>query len=177
MTTLQTFLRTAHLDDLDAITDLHTQARTAYYQAGGLPEPELASSEARTRRREAWMRALQTDAKTVVCAMADGEMVGASAMGPPLDADADAAIAGQLYQIHVRPSRWGQGVGSRLHAAFVQFLRDASLTTGLLEAWEGNSRAQAFYLRHGWQPDGHHRPGPGSARYLRLCLVLDPALH
>ncbi|WP_443075180.1 GNAT family N-acetyltransferase [Streptomyces sp. NBC_01483] len=97
-------------------------------------------------------------------------MVGILAMGPPLDADVDAAVVGQLYQIHVDPSRWGQGIGGRLHAAFVQFLRDASLVTGVLEAWERNSRAQAFYARHGWRPDGHHRPGPGDANYVRLRL-------
>ncbi|WP_246296033.1 GNAT family N-acetyltransferase [Streptomyces caniferus] len=175
MTTFQTVLRTANLDDLDAITDLHTQARTAYYQAGGLSVSELVSSEARSRRREAWMRALRADAKTVVCAIGGGEVVGTLAMGPPLEADVDAATVGQLYQIHVRPSRWGQGVGGRLHTAFVQFLRDGSLATGLLEAWEGNSRAQGFYARHGWKPDGHHRPGPGNASYVRLCLDLDPA--
>ena len=175
MTTSRTLLRTASLDDLDRITDLHTQARTAYYQAGGFSEPDLTSPEARSRRREMWMRALQSDTRTVLCAVRGGETVGILAMGPPLDPDVDAAAAGQLYQIHVRPGSWGQGVGSRLHAAFVQRLRDASLTTGVLEAWERNSRAQAFYARHGWKPDGHHRPGPADANYVRMRLELSPS--
>jgi RimJ/RimL family protein N-acetyltransferase len=55
---------------------------------------------------------------------------------------------------------------------FVRFLRDASLTTGVLEAWESNSRAQAFYARHGWRPDGHRRPGPGGD-YVRMRLGPD----
>ncbi|MEU2281459.1 GNAT family N-acetyltransferase [Streptomyces sp. NPDC013178] len=167
-------LRTAHLHDLDQITDLHTQARTAYYQAGGLPEAELTDPAARVRRREMWLRALQDDTRTVLCAVREDETVGVLAMGPPLDADLDAAAVGQLYQIHVRPGRWGQGIGSRMHAAFVQFLRDASLTAGVLEAWERNSRAQAFYARHGWKTDGHRRPGPGDGHYLRLRLDLAP---
>ncbi|MEV6169200.1 GNAT family N-acetyltransferase [Streptomyces sp. NPDC051954] len=74
---------------------------------------------------------------------------------------------GQLYQVHVRPGLWGQGVGSHLHAAFVKFLRDASLSSGVLEAWERNSRAQVFYARHGWKPDGHHRPGPDDVNCVR----------
>ncbi|MGW2572238.1 GNAT family N-acetyltransferase [Streptomyces sp. NPDC001537] len=86
--------------------------------------------------------------------------------------DVDAAVAGQLYQIHVSPGSWGHGIGSQLHAAFVQKLRDASLTTGVLEAWERNSRAQAFYARHGWKPDGHQRPGPAAANYVRMRLEL-----
>ncbi|WP_030929621.1 GNAT family N-acetyltransferase [Streptomyces sp. NRRL S-646] len=175
MTTSQTLLRTASLDDLDRITDLHTQARTAYYQAGGFSEPDLTSPEARSSRREMWMRALDNDATTVLCAVHGGETVGILAMGPPLDPDVDAAAAGQLYQIHVRPGSWGHGIGSQLHAAFVQRLRDASLTTGVLEAWERNIRAHAFYARHGWKPDGHQRPGPGDANYVRMRLELSPS--
>ena len=175
VTTSQTLLRTADLDDLDRITDLHTQARTAYYQAGGFWEPDLISPEARSSRRDMWMRAIGDDTKTVLCAVRGGETVGILAMGPPLDPDVDAAAAGQLYQIHVRPGSWGQGIGSRLHAAFGQRLRDASLTTGVLEAWERNSRAQAFYSRRGWKPDGHRRPGPGDANYVRMRLELSPS--
>ena len=174
MTTSRTLLRSASLDDLDRITDLHTQARTAYYQEGGYSDPDLASPEARSRRREMWMRALQSDTGTVLCAVRGGETVGILAMGPPLDPDVDAAAVVQLYQIHVRPGSWGHGIGSQLHVAFVQQLRDASLTTGVLEAWERNSRAQAFYARHGWKPDGHHRPGPAGANYVRMRLELSP---
>lgn len=135
---------------------------------------ELTSPDARSSRRESWMRAVRSSDRTVLCAEREGELVGVLAMGPPYEADVDATTAGQLYQIHVRPGRWGQGIGSYLHAAFVQFLRDASLATGVLEAWESNSRAQAFYARHGWKPDGHHRPGPGDANYVRMRLSLDP---
>jgi ribosomal protein S18 acetylase RimI-like enzyme len=167
-------LRSANLDDVEGITDLHTLARTAYYQAGGVAERELTSPEARSRRRESWKRAIQSDDRTVLCAEREGEMVGLLAMGPPYDADVDADSVGQLYQIHVLPDLWGRGVGSCLHAAFVHFLREASLTTGVLEAWERNSRAQAFYARHGWSPDGHHRPGPANSNYVRMRLSLNP---
>ncbi|MDX3076521.1 GNAT family N-acetyltransferase [Streptomyces sp. NPDC088354] len=159
---------------MDRITDLHTLARTAYYQAGGLSDGGLASPEARTSRREGWTHVVQSDDRAVLCAERAGEMVGIAAMGPPYDADVDAASVGQLYQIHVRPGLWGQGIGGCLHAAFVQFLRDGALTAGVLEAWERNSRAQSFYARRGWKPDGCQRPGPGDANYVRMRLSLDP---
>ncbi|MEU0069922.1 GNAT family N-acetyltransferase [Streptomyces sp. NPDC006332] len=174
--TPQTSLRTANLDDADSITDLHTLARTAYYQAGGLRDVEPASRDARSRRRQSWLRAIQSGDRTVLCAEREGELVGILSMGPPHEAEFDATTAGQLYQIHVHPSIWGQGIGSCLHAAFVQFLRDASLVTGVLEAWERNSRAQAFYARHGWKPDGHRRPGPGKRNYVRMRLTLIPGV-
>ncbi|MFF4400501.1 GNAT family N-acetyltransferase [Streptomyces sp. NPDC001480] len=174
MTTSQADLRTANPDDVDRITDLHTLARTAYYRAGGVSDAELTSPDVRAGRREAWLRAVRAEDRTVLCAEREGEMVGVLAMGPPYEADVDATSVGQLYQIHVRPGLWGQGIGSCLHAAFVRFLRDGALGAGVLEAWERNSRGQAFYARHGWKPDGHHRPGPGGARYVRLRLSLDP---
>ncbi|WP_308298930.1 GNAT family N-acetyltransferase [Streptomyces sp. GESEQ-35] len=161
---------------MDRITDLHTLARAAYYRAGGLSDAALTSSGALSDRREGWMRAVRRDDRTVLCAEGGGELVGVLSMGPPYEADVDATAVGQLYQIHVRPGLWGQGVGSDLHAAFVKFLRDASLSAGVLEAWERNSRAQVFYARHGWKPDGYHRPGPGDVNYVRMRLNLDVAV-
>ncbi|GCB48335.1 GNAT family N-acetyltransferase [Streptomyces sp. NL15-2K] len=176
MTTSQTSLRVASLDDLDSIADLHTQARAAYYRAGGTLAAELVSPKAHSDRRGGWMRALQADNRTVLCAVREGALVGILSMGDPVDTDVDATTALQLHQIHVRPSSWGQGIGSRLHDAFVRFLRDASLTTGVLEAWERNTRAQTFHARHGWAPDGHWRPGPAAADYVRLRLDLGPSV-
>ena len=174
MTISPTSLRVANIDDLDGITDLHTRTRTAYYRAGGIPEAELTSPEAHSDRRDAWLRALQSGNRTVLCAVREGELAGILSMGEPADADVDvdAATTGQLHQIHVRQGSWGQGIGSQLHAAFVLFLRDASLTAGVLEVWERNTRAQSFYARHGWTPDGHRRPGPADANYIRLRLDL-----
>ncbi|WP_280875988.1 GNAT family N-acetyltransferase [Streptomyces pseudovenezuelae] len=165
-------LRTATLDDLDAITDIHTRARVEYYRAGGLRESELTSVEARASRRQAWRRAIEADDRAVSCAVRDGEVTGVVSMGPPADADVDPTTVGQLFQIHVRPGSWGAGIGSRLHERFVRLLREGSLSVGVLEAWERNSRAQAFYAHRGWRPDGHRRPGPRDADYVRLRLRL-----
>ncbi|MGW3243908.1 N-acetyltransferase family protein [Streptomyces sp. NPDC001070] len=172
MTNSPALIRPARFGDLAAIVDVHTQARAAYYQAGGVPGSEIDSPGGSARRRASWARAVQSSTMTVLCAVQDTEVIGVVAMGPPKD-DADAPSAsGELHWIHVRPDRWGHGVGARLHAEFVRFLRDASLDTGLLDAWERNSRALAFYARHGWVPDGGRRPGPGGADFVRLRLDL-----
>jgi ribosomal protein S18 acetylase RimI-like enzyme len=78
----------------------------------------------------------------------------------------------ELYQIHVHPGAWGTGVGSRLHEAYVRALRAAGLPHGTLSVWERNTRARAFYARHGWRPDGRRTPGPGNADYLGMLLEL-----
>ncbi|MFB6437744.1 GNAT family N-acetyltransferase [Streptomyces sp. NPDC056411] len=165
-------IRPAGLGDLDAIVDVHGQARTAYYLAGGLTQGEIDGPGGPGQRREAWARCLESDGRKAWCAREGDGVVGAAAMGPPLSPGADATTVGELYQIHVLPSHWGKGIGGQLHALFVQFLREADLRTGHVEAWERNHRAQAFYARHGWKPDGRRRPGPGNSSYLGMRLTV-----
>ncbi|MCL6300611.1 GNAT family N-acetyltransferase [Streptomyces kronopolitis] len=114
--------------------------------------------------------------------MRNDTVVGVVAMGPPLGAGAEsrdpgieAEAVGELYQIHVLPGQWGRGIGGQLHAAFVRFLREAALPAGRVEAWERNERARAFYARHGWRSDGHRRPGPAGACYVRMRLDMAAA--
>ncbi|WUD71326.1 GNAT family N-acetyltransferase [Streptomyces sp. NBC_00510] len=172
MTTSPALMRPARFGDLAAIVDVHTQARAAYYQAGGLPGSEIDSPDGWARRRASWAHAIQSSATTVLCAVEDTEVVGVVAMGPPKEGAQAPPACGELHRIHVRPDRWGRGVGGRLHAEFVRFLRESFLETGLLDAWERNSRALAFYTRHGWVPEGGRRPGPGGADFVRLRLDL-----
>jgi ribosomal protein S18 acetylase RimI-like enzyme len=163
-------VREATLTDVDHIISVHTQARTAYYGAGGLTPETVVNPTVEQEQRTGWTKSIQSPVKRVLCAAVEGQIVGITAMGPPLLANVDARTVGQLYQIHVVPSRWGNGIGSILHDAFVRYLVDASLPTGLLEVWERNTRAQAFYAKHGWKPDGHFRAGPDDSNYVYLRL-------
>lgn len=163
--------------DLDSLVELHTRARTAYYRAGGLPAEQIDTPDGPARRREGWARSTLSATRTVRCALRNGTVVGVVAMGPPLapgnqplGPGNEAVTVGELYQIHVLPGQWGRGIGGQLHAAFVRFLREAALPVGRVEAWERNDRARAFYTRHGWRPDGHRRPGPAGACYVRMRL-------
>ncbi|MEU4570699.1 GNAT family N-acetyltransferase [Micromonospora sp. NPDC023956] len=164
--------RYATLADLEEVVDLHTRARLAYYQAGGLTADAVQDPTVREAQREGWTEAIESPHKRVLCATAGHEIVGVAAMGPPLESAPDTSRAGQLYQIHVVPGRWGNGIGSVLHTTFLDYLVEADLSLGLIEVWERNTRALAFYTRHGWAPDGGSRPGPDESRY--LFLRLDP---
>ena len=86
-----------------------------------------------------------------------------------------AAAAGELYALHVLRSHWGRGVGSRLHSAYVEYLRASSMATGELEVWDRNSRARSFYGRRGWQLDGRQRVDSDGV-YLRMRLDVDVAV-
>lgn len=167
-------IRQAVLADVDNIVDVHTRARTSYYLTGGLSADLINDPAEQHRRHDGWRVAIQSSNKTVLIAMIGDLLVGVVAMGPPLSAEEDADKVGQLYQIHVDPGNWNNGIGGRLHAEFVLYLRATLRPTGLVEVWQRNTRAQAFYARHGWQADGSHRPGPDDTKYIYLRLDTAP---
>ncbi|MGV9762200.1 N-acetyltransferase family protein [Micromonospora tulbaghiae] len=164
-------VREAGLGDLSGIVGLHSRARVAYYGAGGLPVDEILTPELAREQREGWAAAITSARKQVRCAIVDGTLAGVLAMGPPHSSGLDPRTTAQLYQIHVDPELWGRGVGSALHALFVRHLQDEEMVRGVLEVWERNTRARAFYGRHGWRPDGTSRPGPARAPYLGMHLT------
>lgn len=160
------------LADVDGIIDVHTRARLAYYRAGGLAPEAIVNPALEREQRTGWTAAIESPHKRVLCGAVDGRIVGVAAMGPPLSSQVDASAVGQLYQIHVVPGNWGKGIGSALHASFVRYLEDVSLPAGMLEVWERNRRARAFYVRHGWKPDGQFRAGPDDSKYIGMRLEL-----
>ncbi|WP_405836717.1 GNAT family N-acetyltransferase [Streptomyces sp. NBC_01518] len=164
-------LREATTEDTDVLADVHT--RTAYYTAGGMPENQLADPSAREQRREAWARVLAAPARaTLVAEDTDGTVIGLLTAGPPHHEDLNASTSYELYQIGVLPRAWGRGVGGALHRKFVTLATAAGCAEGVLECWASNTRAQGFYVRNGWRPDGARRPGPLDHDYVRLRLKL-----
>lgn len=163
-------IRSATAADLDAIVDLHTRARDAYYDAGGISTDPAGLHQ----RREGWRAALASQRWSGWCATLGDQVVGVLGMGAP-SPERDTGAVGQLYQLYVDPGSWGRGIGGRLHATFVDRLVASSLSTGLLEVWERNTRAWGFYRQLGWVPDGERRPGPGGADFVILRLAVPSA--
>ncbi|MFG3289455.1 GNAT family N-acetyltransferase [Streptomyces sp. NPDC048179] len=164
MTDTRISIRPARGEEAAALAALHTRTRTAYYTAGGLPANELTSAK---QISAYWERAV-AEGRAQVASTSEDSVVGFLMAGPPKFEDIDSASVRELQQIGVEPNGWGCGVGSLLHEAFVRRLHADGLTDGVLECWEANARAQAFYARHGWRPDGSHRPGPLGRDYVRL---------
>ncbi|GAA2565782.1 GNAT family N-acetyltransferase [Winogradskya consettensis] len=165
-------IREPTLADVDRIADVHTRARASYYQTGGLLADSTADPAGADHRREAWTQAVESPDHTIYCAVIDDKVVGAVAMGPALTPTPDGTPAGQLFQIHVDPPHWSKGIGTRLHATFLTYLRRTNTPTGLLEVWQQNTRALLFYAHHGWSPTGTHRPGPHQTTYQSMHLKL-----
>lgn len=118
--------------------------REAYgpYVDAGLLERQLADLVGWTA---AWTRQLSQGPPRVV-AQADGELVGFAVAGP--SRDEPPVTASELYALYVRAAWWGSGLG--------QALWDAVRPAGACSLWvlEANERAQGFYRRNGFTPDG-----------------------
>ena len=131
----------------DAVTGatLHAACwREAYgpYVDAALLEERLGDTE---RWVAAWTRHL-VDGPPRVLAEVDGELVGFSVVGPTRDEDA--VTPHELYAIYTRAAYWGTGLG--------QALWEAVRPDGPCSLWvlEANERAQGFYRRNGFAPDG-----------------------
>ena len=71
--------------------------------------------------------------------------------------DADVPGHGELAAIHVDPDCWGRGVGVALLASARAFLLDSGFRRAILWVLVGNTRAERFYVKDGWTPDGMQR--------------------
>ena len=69
---------------------------------------------------------------------------------------------GQVWALFVRPEAQGRGHGTRLHAALLAWFRTLPLD-GLWLSTGTDTRARAFYEKHGWRCVGVH--GVDEVRY------------
>ncbi|WP_239169618.1 GNAT family N-acetyltransferase, partial [Paractinoplanes deccanensis] len=116
-----------------------------------------------TARERFWTVAL-TDERyrdnRVAVAERDGEMIGIAMSGPPLDAEP--AWAWQLYVLYVHAAEHGTGAGRALLEAVVEPGEAVALWVA-----DPNPRAQAFYRKHGFVPDGTAQ-GDDGVREIRM---------
>ncbi len=113
----------------------------------------LAERTSDLAQRTGRWRQMIADARPRWIAVTDGEsVVGFSAAGPGRDDDLDIEL--ELYAIYVRAAHQGTGVADRLLRAAIG---DAP---AYLWVFEANPRAQAFYARHGFRPDGARKIEP-----------------
>jgi ribosomal protein S18 acetylase RimI-like enzyme len=100
--------------------------------------------------RETFWAAALTDPQyahnIAAVAVYDGTVIGVAMSGPPLDGDGGPQ---QLYILYTYAAFHGSGAG----AALLDLVIDPTLPAVLWVA-DSNSRAQAFYRKHGFVPDG-----------------------
>lgn len=141
-------IRPAVLADVDAIARLHVASWQETYR-GLIDDAVLDDPTFIDRRRRFWSTVLDNGPASGALALADraGDIVGVALAGPPRDEDATWDT--ELYVLYTYARVYGSGIGGALLTAVVPRERSAALWVA-----EPNPRAQAFYRKHGFEPDG-----------------------
>jgi ribosomal protein S18 acetylase RimI-like enzyme len=127
-----------------------------------LDDPELPAA-----RERVWTAAISDEryrANRVAVAERDGELIGISMAGPPQDSGTKWGT--HLYVLYVVAAQHGTGVGAALLDAVVSPHDSAALWVA-----DPNPRAQAFYRKHGFVPDGTVNVDDG-VREIRMVRLL-----
>ncbi|MBO9556104.1 GNAT family N-acetyltransferase [Cellulomonas sp.] len=142
-------VRVPVLQDVPELARVHVLSWRETYR--GLMRDEVLDDPGLVTWRERfWTAALADDryrANTTAVAERDGEVVGLAMAGPPLDDDA--TWDRQLYVLYVCAAAHGSGAGAALLGAVL----DPGVPAALWVA-DPNPRAQAFYRKQGFAPDG-----------------------
>jgi GNAT superfamily N-acetyltransferase len=148
-------LRPADPADAMAVASVHVRAwQVAYREL--LPADYLASLKPEDRAARYTFG--ETDPRKPMTTVAVDEAAIVRGFVTTCAArDADMPGYGEVAAIHVDPEYWGRGVGQALLASARAFLLDSGFNRALLWVLVGNLRAERFYERDGWTPDGTRR--------------------
>jgi GNAT superfamily N-acetyltransferase len=161
-------VRPAWVDDVARMARVHARCWQETYR-GLMPDAVLDDPGFLASRERLWTEVLTGERyrqNRAAVAERDDELVGI-AMSGPLE-DAKAAGARQLYVLYVHAAEHGTGAGRGLLEAVIDPAEPAALWVA-----DPNPRAQAFYRKHGFSPDGSAKVDDG-LRVIRM--VRGPAV-
>jgi GNAT superfamily N-acetyltransferase len=146
-------IRPAGPADADALAEVHVRSWQAGYR-DLLPADFLAglSIPDRAERWRGRLREERPPAATTVAEL-DGELIGFASVGRSRDEDLSPAEWLELNTIYLLPGAWGTGAAGRLLQAAL-----SDEYPYFLWVFADNQRAQAFYRKAGFVPDGASKP-------------------
>ncbi|MDN6330932.1 MAG: GNAT family N-acetyltransferase [Micrococcaceae bacterium] len=160
-------IRQSTPEDAEALVDMHAAAleesyrslmpRIAFHTVG-------AERNERVQRRRSFLNG--TDPHFLAHDGA-GSVVGFAESGPGRDEQRPRTV--ELYRICTLAGTHGSGLGSDLLEACIS---DAAAYLWVLKA---NPRAQAFYAKHGFRPDGARKRLPAAFNELPEIRMVRPA--
>lgn len=147
-------LRAAEPDDAMAVARVHVRAWQAAYHTL-LPRAYLDGLRPEDRARKYDFTGRDPLKPRTIVATQGGLILGfvttAPSRGP------DLPDHGELCALHVDPNHWGQGAGRTLISAARAHLLELGFENAFLWVLTGNDRAERFYRKDQWTPDGTRR--------------------
>jgi len=142
-------VRPAQVHDVAQMARVHVRCWQETYR-GLMPDAVLDDPALPAARERMWTAALTGERYRqfrAAVAEREDELVGIAMSGPP--EDVTAAWTSQLYVLYVYAADHGTGAGRALLEAVIDPAQSAVLWVA-----DPNPRAQAFYRKHGFVPDG-----------------------
>lgn len=138
--------------DARAITDVHVRTWQVAYR-GLIPDGFLDRID-RAERLDRWKQITERaefGGQCLLVAEVAGDLVGFATGGPARDPEPVCNL--EVYAIYVDPDSWATGVADAL---MTSLLHEVGAGEEPVYLWvlSGNTRARAFYARHGFAPDG-----------------------
>ncbi len=159
--TIMPTIRLARADDVDALAALKLITfRETFLEDFAIPYPpaDLARFETEMYAPERIADELADPGHaTWVCEDASGALIAYAHCGPCKLPHPEAGPgAGELYQIYLRRSAQGLGLGRRLLTLSLDWLAKAYPGPAWIGVWSGNLKAQAFYAAAGFRKVGDY---------------------
>lgn len=147
-------VRRATIADADEVASVHFHSWQAAVR-GTVPETLLEQMSLLDGQLRWRSRLADATGRQHTFVASDGVFLGGFCRLrlPSPDADADAFTA-QVASLYVLPGRWRRGFGTALLTAALQSLEPATWRDVTLWCMRVSDRAQAFYAKHGFEPDG-----------------------
>lgn len=155
-------VRSARIGDVSAMARIHVRSWQETYR-GVMSDEVLDDPSFVSRRERFWTAALSDEryAKSrAAVAEQCGQLVGIAMAGPP--EVGNSSWAAQLYLLYLLQAHHGSGAGTELLEAVI-----APTESAVLWVADPNPRAQAFYRKHGFRPDGTYQVDDG-VREIRM---------
>jgi ribosomal protein S18 acetylase RimI-like enzyme len=150
-------IRKAEIKDARGIAKVHTETWQTHYR-GQIPD-EFLEGLSVEKRAEGWEKNL-SDPKTktaVFVAESGTEIVGFCCVGPSRGDEVADPSVGELYAIYVDSSKHGQGIGSALVQAGLDYLKNEGFKKATLWVLKTNISSIRFYESKGWKTDGKEK--------------------
>lgn len=147
-------LRPAEPDDAMAVARVHVRSWQAAYRTL-MPDDYLDQLRPEDRAKRYTFGSSDPLKPRTIVAAEGGVIHGFATTGP--SREPDLPEHGELYALYVDPDRWGRGIGVALMSAARARLFDLGFRSAILWVLAGNVRAEHFYRKDRWAPDGLRR--------------------